>query len=130
MCREQMAERCPAARPVGTAPLAGWRFRINGDGFATLVAEPASQAHVLVWELAPADERNLDVYEEVGAGMYRKETIDVPGYGEALIYLAADATVGRPQPLYLERIVAAAEAAGFPASYVAELAGWLAKDSG
>lgn len=126
MCRDQMAERCPATRPVGAAILAGWRFRITGDGYATLVADPASQAHVLVWDLDATDERRLDDYEEVGTGMYRKSAIEVPSYGEALIYLAADDGIGRPQPGYLERIVAAAEAAGFPASYVAELAAWQA----
>jgi hypothetical protein len=128
MCRDQMAVRCPAARPVGTATLAGWRFRINRDGFATLVADPASRAHVLVWELDATDEANLDVYEEVATGMYRKSAIEVPSQGEALIYLAADAAIGRPQPGYLERIVAAADAAGFPPSYVAELAAWHADD--
>ena len=128
MCRLQMASRCPGATTVAVATLAGWRFRINREGYATLVADPAALAHILIWDLDAQGEHNLDVYEEVDAGLYRKETISVPGFGEALIYLAADARSGRPQPGYLERIVAAAEAAGFPPSYVAERAAWHSGD--
>jgi hypothetical protein len=128
MCRDQMAHRCPGARRLGTATLTGWRFRINRDGFATLVPDIASQAHVLIWDLDATGERNLDIYEEIATGMYRRSTIEVPSYGEALIYLAADTAIGRPQPGYLERIVAAAEDAGFPAPYVAELAAWKVRD--
>lgn len=126
MCREQMAERCPTARRSGVARLDGWRFRINGKGFATLVADPKSTSFGLVWHIEAQDERNLDAYEEIAAGLYGKATLTVPGHGPALIYLAADASPGRPRPAYIEPIVAAAKAAGFPASYVAELAAWHA----
>lgn len=128
MCRDQMAERCPTAQPAGVATLTGWRFRINGEGFATLVADGRATAFGLIWHIEAQDERNLDSYEEVVAGLYRKATVTVPGHGPALIYLAADTGVGRPQPFYLEPIVAAARAARFPESYVAELAAWHGGD--
>lgn len=124
MCLAQMAARCPASSPVGVATLPGWRFQISGDGYATLTAEPAAEVHGLVWDLDTQDETVLDQYEEVADGMYRKDSVVLPGGSKALIYLAADRGTGAPQPGYLERIVAAAEAAGFPASYVAELSAW------
>ena len=41
-------------------------------------------------------------------------------HGEALIYIAADATPGKPLPGYLEGILAAAGAAASPLAYQAE----------
>jgi hypothetical protein len=126
MCRMQMAERCPAARPLGVAALPGRRFLINRQGYATLVATPAERAYGLVWALDAEDEASLDRYENVAAGEYRKETVMLAEFGEALIYVAADAMPGKPLPDYLERILAAAAAAGLPPAYQAELARWRA----
>lgn len=57
----QMAYRCPDARIVGTAILKDWKlvFRTHAD------IEPCkgSGVPVLIWEISPADERNLDRYE-------------------------------------------------------------------
>ena len=43
----------------------------------------------------------------------------------ALVYLAASTVQGRPRAGYLEPIVAAAEARGFPADYREEMRRWL-----
>jgi AIG2-like family len=126
MCRAQMAERCPAARLLGVAALPGRRFLINRQGYATLVTAPAEGAWGLVWALGAEDESSLDRYEAVAEGEYRKETVVLPDFGEALIYIAADATPGAPLPGYLEGILAAAAAAGLPPAYQAELARWRA----
>jgi len=126
MCRVQMAARCPAAAPLGVAALPGRRFLINRHGYATLVAAPAAEAYGLVWALDVEDERSLDRYEGVAQGEYRKETVILAEHGEALIYLATDATPGRPRPGYLEGILAAAIAADLPLAYRAELARWRA----
>jgi hypothetical protein len=45
-------------------------------------------------------------------------------HGEALIYIAADATPGKPRAAYLDIILGAARAASLPLAYQAELAGW------
>jgi hypothetical protein len=126
MCREQMAERCPAARLVGVTALPGRRFLINRQGFATLASAPAAQAYGLIWALTAEDERRLDGYEGVADGDYRKEAMILAEHGEALIYIAADATPGKPLPGYLEGILAAAVAAALPLAYQAELARWRA----
>jgi hypothetical protein len=124
MCRGQMAARCPAARLLGVAALPGRRFLINRQGFATLIAAPSGRAYGLIWALTAADERCLDAYEGVADGEYRKETVILAEHGEALIYIAADATPGTPFPGYLEVILAAARAASLPLAYQAELACW------
>lgn len=125
MCRVQMAKRCPAARLLGIASLPGRRFLINRQGFATLVSTPAAQAYGLIWALTAEDVRSLDGYEGVAEGDYRKEAMILAGHGEALIYIAADETPGKPHPGYLEGILAAAiAAAALPHAYQAELARW------
>lgn len=124
MCRAQMAQRCPGATLLGVASLPGKRFLINREGFATLVPAPAAQAYGLVWTLNEADERSLDLYEGVAESAYRKETMMLAAHGEALIYIAADATPGEPRAAYLDIILAAARAASLPLAYQAELAGW------
>ncbi len=124
MCRSQMATRCPAARVHGVATIEGWRFAINTLGWATLLPEPGSLVRGVVWTLTPGCEATLDICEEVDLGVYRKEMIALPEHHDALIYLATDTTLGHPRPAYIDRVVTAAAAAGFPSPYVAELAGW------
>lgn len=126
MCRVQMAKRCPAARLLGVAALPGRRFLINRQGFATLVCAPAEQAYGLIWALNAEDERSLDDYEGVADGDYLKEAVILAEHGEAVLYIAADATPGKPLPGYLEGILAAAVAASLPLAYQAELARWRA----
>ncbi len=123
LCTEQMARRCPAARPGEVVRLDGWRFIINGEGFATLVPAPGATAWGLVWHLTPACEAALDRYEGVETGEYRKAAWQV-GDTPALIYLAADERPGPPRTGYLERILAGAAALGLPAGYLAEIGGW------
>jgi hypothetical protein len=124
MCRTQMAQRCPGASLVGAVVLPGRRFLINRLGFATLIVAPDAQAHGLIWTLKADDERSLDRYEGVADGEYRKETVRLAEHGDALIYIAADATPGKPLPAYLEAILAAAAAAALPLAYQAELSRW------
>jgi hypothetical protein len=42
--------------------------------------------------------RSLDGYEGVADGDYRKEAMILAGHSEALIYIAADETPGKPHP--------------------------------
>jgi gamma-glutamylcyclotransferase (GGCT)/AIG2-like uncharacterized protein YtfP len=124
-----MARRCPAAREIGTAVLSGWRFVVGRRGYATIVPEPKAHVVGVVWSLTPTCERTLDEFEEIDRGLFRRESIVVAGE-PALVYLAGDAADGRPRPGYLEPIVAAAKARGFPADYIEEMRGWLTRASG
>jgi hypothetical protein len=124
----QMAKRCPGSTSLGGAELPDHRFRIGRRGYGTVEPEPGAVVHGLLWDLRPEDEAALDVYEGVRHGLYRKvkRTVRLAGEArEAYVYVAADAEPGKAVAGYVERIVAAAEAHGFPAVYVEELRGWL-----
>lgn len=125
----QMAKRCPGATSLGNAMLDGHRFGIGRQGYGTVVPEPGAIVHGILWALRPEDEAALDVYEGVRHGLYRKvlchvRTTDGVGH-EAMVYVAANPEPGAAVRGYIERIVAAAAAHGFPAAYLDELRGWL-----
>jgi len=125
----EMARRCPAAREIGTTVLPGWRFVVGRRGYGTIVPDPGARVVGVLWSLTPACERTLDEFEEIGGGLFRRESILVAGE-PTLIYLAADAAPGSVRAGYLEPVIAAAEARGFPADYVAVLRGWLSRAAG
>ena len=124
MIAADMAARCPAAREIGTAILPGWRFAIMDRGYATLLPEAGAAVHGVLWRVSPDCERVLDEFENVAGGLYRRETLTIAA-APALVYLGNDPATGRPRAGYLEPIIAAAEARGFPPAYVAELRRWL-----
>jgi len=119
-----MAARCPASRPLGPARLPRHRLLINSDGYATVVREPRGEVHGLLFDLALPDIPALDRYEGIARGLYVKVTQPVitgQGPRRALVYIARSSTPGVAKPGYLEGVIAAAEAAGLPARYVASL---------
>jgi gamma-glutamylcyclotransferase (GGCT)/AIG2-like uncharacterized protein YtfP len=124
----QMRSRCPGALMLDTARLGQYRFIINRLGVATVVPATNSTVYGVLWELTAAHEHALDEYEGVAEGWYYKARISVKSAADivqhAMIYLAYDQVAGVPLPGYLEAIVAAAEAYGFPATYVRELCTW------
>lgn len=126
MDRDHMARTAPTARRLGVATLGNHRIAIAIAGYGTLVAAPGARVHGLLWDLKPSDEAALDLFEGVPRGFYRKAELEVTdGSGErhrAMIYLAADERPGRAHPAYLAQVAAAAEALGFPADYLAEVA--------
>ena len=121
-----MAERCPDARMLGSACCAGWQFRINRVGLATLVRRPRSKVYGVLWEIGQRAEAALDAFEQVQRGLYRKDTV-VLRHGNqvirtVLVYIAREQRPGRPQPGYLEAIVAAGRVHQLPRAYLRELA--------
>jgi hypothetical protein len=129
MVAAQMAERCPGAESRGVAALEDHRFRIGRRGYATVIGEPGATVHGLLWDLRPEHEAALDVYEGVRHGLYRKLWLTVRSTDRtehrAIVYVAGDPARGNAVAGYMEKVVAAAEAHGLPAAYVAELRGWL-----
>ena len=67
-----MRARCPKSRPLGRARLARHRFALMADGHATVVRDPNSETHGVLYDLALSDVPALDRYEEVSRGLYRK----------------------------------------------------------
>jgi gamma-glutamylcyclotransferase (GGCT)/AIG2-like uncharacterized protein YtfP len=128
-----MAQRCPSSTPVSIARLPRHRFIINSDGYSTVVRDARAEVHGVLWNLALADVRGLDRFEEVDQGLYVKAQQPVltqQGPRRAMIYLGSSAVPGRPVAGYLEGIIASAVHWDFPAGYRAMLSGWLGQNAG
>ena len=121
-----MMDRCPDARMVAVACSAGWQFRINRVGLATLVRCARSKVYGVLWDISRRGEAALDAFEQVQRGLYRKDKIvlrhDNKVIRTALVYIARDPHPGRPQPGYLEAVVAAGQFHQLPEAYMREVA--------
>jgi hypothetical protein len=129
MSRTLMQTHCPAASDVGTAVLDGHRFVITADGYASIEPRAGGVVHGVLWRLTPRDIAALNIYESIDAGLYCSRRLLVrhgSGRHSALVYIARRRGHGKPKPGYLELVVAAARAWGFPHSYVGELKRWAA----
>jgi hypothetical protein len=122
-----MRNRCPGAELVGIAVLNGHRFLINSREVATIIKDDLAKVYGILWNISDEDERALDWYEGVSAGLYVKRHVEVTIATEegvhvsALVYVAANSTPGRPRAGYLHAIIDAEERKGFPNEYIKEL---------
>ena len=100
----QMLQRCPHSPQRDAGWLEGWRLTFGGadigwDGaMATVVEDPGSRVFVVLWDVSEFDEKELDNWDGVSLGYYRKakvrvETLD----GDVLAWLrvARDGTIAR-----------------------------------
>lgn len=127
MSRAVMRKHAPGARALGVAELADHRFVITADGYASIEPKRAATVHGVLWRIVPRDRVMLDAWENVGGGLYRGETLSVRGPGgrvPALVYLARPGAPGRPEPGYIELVVAAARQWDLPRSYICSLNDW------
>jgi hypothetical protein len=123
-----MAARCPGAKPRGVARLPRHCFIITRDGYASILRDPRAVVHGVLWDLALAHVRTLDMFEEIDRGLYSKinqPVIAATGPKRALVYVASSAAIGAPRPGYLESVLASAEAWGLPRDYRQEMARFL-----
>ena len=123
-----MAERCPGASALGMARLDDHCFMINQRGVGTIVPDPLSVAHGLLWHTSDEHIASLDGFEGLAAGRYTRESQFVVFGGfrvETFVYVARQNEPGPPRAGYLERVVGGARAAGLPADYVRELTSWF-----
>ncbi|MCA1822861.1 MAG: gamma-glutamylcyclotransferase [Mycobacteriales bacterium] len=127
---DQMRERCPHSPVVNTGWLEGWRLTFGGEdigwegALATLAEERGSRVFVSLYDLTREDERALDEIELVTVGLYAKITARVQtldGDQLAWTYVLNHYEGGVPSARYLGLVADAAEKAGAPADYVAEL---------
>jgi len=129
---EQMRQRCPHSPSRGPGWLEGWRLTFGGEdlgwegALATVVEDPESRVFVMIWDVSEPDEAELDRWESADTGLYTKirvraHTLD----GEVLIwlYVLDGYEGGLPSARYLGVMADAAESAGAPDDYVAELRG-------
>lgn len=136
---EQMEWRCPDAIALGAARLDDWAWRIGGRGYATVSPEHGDHVWGAIWNVSDLDLARLDRYEGVAGGLYRREIVTViadtgrthPGplaesptderSVDCLIYIENYDDVGLPSDLYLERIIAGAQAFELPQTWIDEL---------
>ena len=126
----QMRERCPHSPGAGTGWLEGWRLTFGGEdlgwegSLATIVEAPGQQVYVSLYDVTPQDEKALDAWEGADTGLYRKIRVRVAtldGERVAWVYLLDGFEGGLPSARYLGVLADAAEKAGAPDDYVAEL---------
>ena len=126
----QMRERCPHSPGAGTGWVEGWRLTFGGEdlgwegSLATIVEAPGEHVYVSLYDLTTHDEKVLDAWEGADNGLYRKVRVRVAtleGDGLAWVYILDGFEGGLPAARYLGVLADAAEAAGAPDDYVAEL---------
>ena len=120
-----MRKYAPGAHALGVAELAGHRFVITADGYASVEPEHAATVHGVLWRITPRDRVMLDAWENVSLGLYRAESLSVRYAGRrlpALVYFARPGGQGRPKPGYIELVVEAARQWNLPQDYINGLA--------
>ena len=120
-----MAEHCPGAVRLGPAVLRDHAFGIAAGHYGTVRASAGDAVHGVLWRLSAEDEAELDEFEGIAKGFYRKDTARVEsGDGTtatAMIYRPVDDSPGRASGPYLERIIEVATLLDFPAGYLEHL---------
>jgi len=127
---DQMRQRCPHSPAVGTGWLTGWRLTFGGEdlgwegALATIVEDGTSQVFVMLYDVTDTDAEQLDQWEGADVGLYDKirlrvQTLD--GAELAWVYVLTSYEGGLPGARYLGIIADAAEEAGAPDDYVADL---------
>ena len=126
----QMKQRAPHSPVAGTGWLHGWRLTFGGEdlgwegSLATIVEAEGEHVYVALYDLTPFDEKTLDQWEGADVGLYRKVRVRVAtleGDQLAWIYVLDGFEGGMPSARYLGLLADAAESAGAPDDYVAEL---------
>jgi hypothetical protein len=126
----QMAQRCPHSPQRGTGWLQDWRLTFGGEelgwegALATVVEAGGQHVFVVLYEMIEADEAALDMWDGVTLGYYRKFKVRIAtldGDVLAWLYVLNGYEGGLPAARYLGILADAAEAAGAPSDYVADL---------
>src|SRR6266511_518701 len=126
----QMMERAPHSPMAGTGWLVGWRLTFGGEdigwegALATLVEDPDEQVFAVLYDVTREDEERLDRWEGSELGLHSKIRLRVQtleGSVLAWLYVLDAYEGGLPSARYLGVVSDAAESAGAPADYVAEL---------
>jgi hypothetical protein len=103
---EQMERRCPNAVPLARMKLRGRRLVFRG--VADCIAEAGAVCHGGIWAITSECEKELDLYEGVRGGLYRKEYVPInafPEHGsEMLIYVMNSTGIFPPSAYYLNVI--------------------------
>lgn len=106
----QMTMRCPTAQIFSTGQLNNWELIYRGSktgSHATIRRKKGSTIPVLVWDIQPQDEKNLDMYEGFPVYYYKQNImVEIGGNRrKAMVYIMNDrALPGMPSPHYVNTI--------------------------
>jgi gamma-glutamylcyclotransferase (GGCT)/AIG2-like uncharacterized protein YtfP len=127
----RMRAYCPHSPMIGVGWLEGWRLTFAGEGemgwegaVTTIVESPGDRVFVALYDVHPQDEQMLDEVEGYKAGAYEKlhlRVVTLDGEVTSWAYVFAGYEGGLPTAWYLSEIANAAERAGAPADYLADL---------
>ena len=104
---EQMARRCPTAKVIGAGEIRDHELLFRGypkSAVATVEPKKGASVPVLIWEIGPEDERNLDIYE----GQMENSSESIMAYT-----MNEGREIGTPSVHYLETITTGYLEAGF-----------------
>jgi hypothetical protein len=121
---DAMARRCPSSKALGLARLERHRLAAMREGWLTVVRDPSSAVHGVLWSLALSDVAALDRYEGLFEGLYAKliqAVIAESSPKRAIVYFGANAGPGVPRPAYIAEVLAAAKSWPLPPGGVASL---------
>ena len=115
----QMARRCPTAKVVVKGEIKDYELLFRGcreSAVATVEPKKGASVPVLIWDIGPEDERNLDIYEGYPR-LYGKVDLEVQtedGCESIMAYTMNEGhEIGKPSVHYLETIVNGYLEAGF-----------------
>jgi len=126
----QMLLRCPHSPQRGTGWLEGWRLTFGGEdigwdgALATVVEAPGARVFVVLYDLSEGDEKELDKWDGVSLGYYRRVKVRVEtleGDTLAWLYVLNAWEGGLPSARSIGILADAAEQAGAPADYVSAM---------
>ena len=123
---EQMARRCPTAKVIGAGEIRDHELLFRGcpkSAVATVEPKKGAGVPVLIWEIGPEDERNLDIYEGYPR-LYGKVNLEVQteeGSESIMAYTMNEGhEIGMPSVPYLETITTGYLEAGFDVNRLLE----------
>lgn len=123
----QMAHRCPDAKIYGSGVIKNYELTFwgnwRGNGVATVLPKSGTDVPVGLWEISPADEKNLDIYEG-WPHLYRKEDIEVVmddgSVVTGMVYIMNEGyhVPTRPSIYYFETIATGYQTFGFDLGFL------------
>ena len=126
---EQMEHRCPGVELISRARLSGWRYFINGNGYAGIEEFSASEVWGCLWSLDSRHWEALDQYEGVDGSYYVKKILKVERASgneeiDAWVYLSNDYDYGIPSAEYQAIVIRGAKDVNISKLYIAVLEDW------
>ncbi len=79
LSEEQMAQRCPGAKPIGMAWLDDYRLCFRGEPgrvYLSVEPDPGNKVPLGIWKLKEGNEEALDQYEEYPE-LYDKQVLEL-----------------------------------------------------